>query len=54
MMHDGMPYDPIGDQGQGHDPKSPLNRSRPSVPHGTNFDVMCLVAVRFCLLVPAK
>jgi len=36
-MHEGMPYDPIQGQGQGHTAWKPLKRSRPSVPHGINF-----------------
>ena len=36
-MHDGMPYGPIQGQGQGHECLKPLERSRPSVPHGTNL-----------------
>jgi len=39
VMHDGMPYDPIQGQGQGHECWKPLKRSRPSVPHGTVFCV---------------
>ena len=40
-MHNGMSYDQIQGQGQGHDPKSPLKRSRPSVPMRLIF-TLCL------------
>jgi len=37
-MHDGMPYDPIQGQGQGHGClKAIQEESNMTVPHGTNF-----------------
>jgi len=42
-MHDGMPYDPIQGQGQGHKGLKATKKSRlcrPSVPHGVNFYII--------------
>jgi len=43
-MHDGMLYDPIQGQGQGHDCLK-ATQELPSVPHGSNFELLYLLCL---------